>query len=458
MHQQSFAEYMRVFDRCARAYIPADAGGWDALYEALYSPLDPYRIPAGEAQALQFGCLSQVFSHHYAHSEFYRTFCQERGVSPRDIKGSDDLELIPLIPDAFFKDYPEGREFALWLGHVHTGKLPRVVIRGQSPTFDEVLGAFNSAGMCVSYSSGTGGRHTFIPRDRRTFMASEYALAKSALAMAYPSWDPSVDGYLLLPNPRKTYLYAGRVSTIYFDLMSDVQLAIDREITTDLLRLAMFQQAGLKGRMVGLVKRRQSHRMMHRITDWLDRHQRSGEHFFMTGAPFILSEVMRSLKEQGRSLDLNGQGTIVTGGGWKTNEDVRVPSAEFRGRVAEVLGIPPERCLDIYGMVESNGWMVQCPEGHYLHAPYSYFKPLVLGDDLKPVGYGEWGRYAFLDGAALSYPGFIITGDMVRMLEHCPVCDRPGPVLEAEIKRASGQDIRGCADEVRRMMAVDMGG
>jgi phenylacetate-coenzyme A ligase PaaK-like adenylate-forming protein len=456
--QQSFAEYMRVFDRCARAYIPGGTGGWDALYEALYVPLDPYRIPLDEARALQFRCISQVFAHHFALNSFYRAFCQERGVSPHDIKGPDDLELIPLIPDRFFKDYPQGRDFALWLGHVHTGKLPPVVIKGQSPTFDEVLSAFNSAGMCVSYSSGTGGRHTFIPRDGRTFMACEYALAKSALAMEYPDWDPSVDAYLLLPNPQKTYLFAGRVSAIYFDLMSDVQLAIDREITTELIRLAMSQEAGLKGQVVGLVKRRQSHRMVHQITDWLHRHRSSGAHITITGAPFILSQVMTSLKNQGQSLDFDGRGVVFTAGGWKKNESNRVPSDEFRGQVAEVLGIPPERCFDIYGMVESNGWMVHCPEGHYLHAPYSYFKPLVLGDDLKPVGYGEWGRYAFLDGAALSYPGFIITGDMVRMLEHCPVCDRPGPVLEPEVKRAPGQDIRGCADEVRRMTTMDLGG
>ena len=39
--------------------------------------------------------------------------------------------------------------------------------------------------------------------------------------------------------------------------------------------------------------------------------------------------------------------------------------------------------LDIYGMVEGNGWMVHCPEGHYLHSPYSYYKPLVLDEEYK---------------------------------------------------------------------------
>ena len=107
-------------------------------------------------------------------------------------------------------------------------------------------------------------------------------------------------------------------------------------------------------------------------------------------------------------------------------------------------------------MVEGNGWMVNCPEGHYLHAPYTYYKPLILDEEYKPTEYGEWGRFAFLDAAAMSYPGFIVTGDKVRLLKRCPVCDRPGPVLEPEVKRAKGADMRGCAEEVRRMLSSDL--
>jgi hypothetical protein len=134
------------------------------------------------------------------------------------------------------------------------------------------------------------------------------------------------------------------------------------------------------------------------------------------------------------------------------------PVAEFRKLMQEFLGIKPEHCLDIYGMVEGNGWMVLCPEGHYLHIPYTYYHPMVLDDEFKPLGFGEWGRFAFLDGSTYSYPGFIISGDKVRMLEHCPVCDRPGPVLEPEVTRAVGKEMRGCAEELRRMISSDVGG
>ena len=92
-----------------------------------------------------------------------------------------------------------------------------------------------------------------------------------------------------------------------------------------------------------------------------------------------------------------------------------------------------------------------------MHVPYYYYHPMVLDEEFNQVGYGESGRFAFLDSAAMSYPGFIVTGDQVKLLEHCPVCDRPGPVLEPEVKRVKGEEIRGCAEEVRRMLSSDIG-
>jgi hypothetical protein len=150
--------------------------------------------------------------------------------------------------------------------------------------------------------------------------------------------------------------------------------------------------------------------------------------------------------------------SIVTGGGWKTYENARIPLANFRKQVCDVLGIPEACCLDGYGMCESNAAMVQCPEGHYLHLPYTFFKPLVVDEDMIPVGYGEWGRFAFLDAIAQSYPGFIISGDHAKMLERCPVCDRPGPVLEPEIKRVKGAEVRGCAEQLRRILVDTLPG
>jgi hypothetical protein len=455
MENSDYHSYIEKFNDRMKKYIPA-RDDWTPVDHALYAPADLFRVPVPEAQTMQLRAIRYAFDRHYTHNKIYRNFCKRHGVAPEHIKTSDDLDKIPLIPDHFFKDYPAGRDFALWLGNIFTGSLPRIVIKRKNPTMDEVTAAFNASGLAVTFSSGTSGRHTFIPRDMRTFHASEYAIAKSVITMAYPLWDPLWHEYLLMPNPKKTNLFAGRACAVFFEVIEDVRVALDRDVTTELLKMTMTGPKGIKGRVVKYFAGRESRKMIAEIVRWLEFHEKGIERILLFGAPFILSLVMKKLQNEGRRFSFGDRGWVGTAGGWKSYEGARIPLGEFRRQVEHVLGIPEKYCLDMYALAESNACMLHCPEGHYLHVPYSFFKPLVLGADHQPLGYGEWGRFAFLDAAAFSYPGFIISGDMVRMLEHCPVCDRPGPVLEPEIRRAAGEEVRGCAEELRSMMAADL--
>jgi len=453
---QTYEEYINELDNRVKTYIPPK-NQWTPVDEALFAPKDLYRIPLDEAKTMQLKALKYSFKHHYEQNHFYHNFCKEHNFTPDDLKTTEDLNKIPLIPDKFFKDYPSGKEFATWLGNVYTGSLPKIVIKQKNPSYDEVIDAFNEAGVIVTYSSGTGGRHTFIPRDQRTFFNSEYALAKSLVSMMYPLWQYDSYGYLMMPNPKKNFIYAGKAVEIYFDAVKDVNVAIDQRVTTELIEMTMGGKRGLKSKLVRYVSFKKSKQMIDEIISWLEKHEKTEDIITLVGAPYILYAVMEKMKKEGLRFDFGERGGVGTGGGWKIHEHKRMSVQKFREMVHEYLGLPDKYVLDIYGMVEGNGWMVHCPEGHYLHTPYSYYKPLVLDEEFKPVGYGEWGRYAFLDAAAFSYPGFIVTGDKVRLLERCPVCDRPGPVLEPEIKRAKGEDVRGCAEEVRKMLSSDLG-
>jgi phenylacetate-coenzyme A ligase PaaK-like adenylate-forming protein len=457
MEGLSFEQYMDRFEARLTQYIPS-RHAWTPVEEALHSPRDLFRLPVAEAEALHLEAIRYAFTHHYTHNTMYRRFCDGHGLSPAAIKAPEDLERIPLIPDRFFKDYPPGRDFAAWLGNICTGDLPQVVIESQEPTFDEVIAAFKAAGMVVTYSSGTGGRHTVIPRDRRTYLAAQYAAAKTAATMLYPTWNYDGHGCLLMPNPDKTDIFAGKVASVYFDAVRHVHTALDRSVSAGQMRMLMSEDPGLRTKLFRFLAKVGSLRLVDKIIRWLERHHQAGDKIILVGPPFLIVSVMDRLQSRGRSLDLGEQAVVITGGGWKMYEQDRIPAAAFRRQVEEVLGVPGDRCLDVYGMVEGNGWMVNCPEGHYFHVPHSFFKPLVLDDEFKPLGYGQAGRFAFLDAAALSYPGFIITGDTVRLLERCPVCDRPGPVLEPEVQRASGEELRGCAEEVRHMVAMDARG
>ena len=440
----------KLSERLARYIPPRET--WTPADEALYNPPDLFRVPIDEAHAMQLKAIKYAFTRHYDSNGFYRQYCTTRGVSPGDIKTADDLFKIPLIPDLTFKQYPEGKDFARWIEKVFTGHLPKVVIKGSHPTFDQVIDAFSASGMVVTYSSGTSGRFSFIPRDQKTFLAGQYGLAKSVINM----WGGDIfetDGYLLFPNPAKTNVFVGKITSVYFDIVRDPQMAIDRELTTKDIQTAMTGGRGLKGRIFSFVQNRMQQKMIDQIILWLERHDKAGGKISLVGAPYLLYFVMQKLQADGKSFDLGEDSLVVTGGGWKVRENVRMPVKDFRKQVHDVLGIPETSCFDCYGMVEGNEFMVQCPEGHYLHVPYTFCKPIVLNEDLAPAQEGEPGRFAFLDALAGGYPGFIITGDQVRMFEHCPVCDRSGPVLEPEVRRAKGEEVRGCAEELRRALA-----
>ena len=125
----------------------------------------------------------------------------------------------------------------------------------------------------------------------------------------------------------------------------------------------------------------------------------------------------------------------------------------FREKVEEILGIPQERYHDVYAMSECSSVFLSC-EGHYKHIP-PLIVPLVLDEDLNQLDYDQVGRFAFIDPLPDSYPGFIITGDRVKILERCPKCQREGPVLDVEVTRMPGSEGRGCAAVMAELMQQD---
>ena len=162
----------RLNERLARYIPPRET--WTPADEALHTPIDLCRVRIDEAKAMQLKAITYTFTRHYTLNDFYRKYCDMQAVTPDDVRTYDDLEKIPLIPDLTFKQHPSGEDFAHWIANIFTGELPTVVIESTNPTFDDVINAFNAAGMVVAYSSGTSGRHTVIPRDMRTYLNRRY--------------------------------------------------------------------------------------------------------------------------------------------------------------------------------------------------------------------------------------------------------------------------------------------
>ncbi len=94
-------------------------------------------------------------------------------------------------------------------------------------------------------------------------------------------------------------------------------------------------------------------------------------------------------------------------------------------------------------MTEANVFMVRCDHGRF-HIP-PILEPVIFDEALLPLaGTTGHGIFGFLDPLALAYPGFIITGDLVRLVGGDCACGLSGPAI-TEIGRAQNREIKGCA-------------
>jgi hypothetical protein len=80
-----------------------------------------------------------------------------RNVRPDDIKTLDDFDRIPLIPDITFKQHPSGKDFAYWITVIFTGDVPKIVIKGANPTFDDVINALTRRAWSFRIAVGQAG-------------------------------------------------------------------------------------------------------------------------------------------------------------------------------------------------------------------------------------------------------------------------------------------------------------
>lgn len=72
--------------------------------------------------------------------------------------------------------------------------------------------------------------------------------------------------------------------------------------------------------------------------------------------------------EQSEPLKLPPESRLLTGGGWKTADEKRVPRDYFRQKASKLLGIPEENIRDGYGMAEHSAPYIECRK-HRFHVP-----------------------------------------------------------------------------------------
>ncbi len=434
-------------------YLPQEE--WKEVDKLIYGMDDYYLYNREEAEKIRFRSIKESFIHHYSNNLFYHNYCRENNVTPDDIKSEKDFSKIPLIPDTFFKDYPgdDPKQLYEWLYTVSSVDIGDYDFKGKN--LQDFFGwAEKKLNGLVTHSSGTTGKFSFMFRDEITRKRNFYSADKILLFSIFP---PAEDAHVIYPGPIKTYLTMGRwvaEGTKIFD-ENHRHFLTNRELTMDIIKILAGQISGIKDKMKLIIIQKAMKKGQMNLLRLLEELDKKGEQMYMITFPFQLYDLMKIMEEEGVYLDMGkSNSVIITGGGWKIHEGIKISPDDMANKVEEFFGIERENYRDVYGMSEMNGLVLDC-EARYKHFP-PWLYPMVLDENYEQVGYGEEGRFAFLDPAANSYPGFMTTGDRVKLMESCPECGREGVVIDGEITRMRGAEAKGCGNLMRELMVESM--
>jgi long-chain-fatty-acid---luciferin-component ligase len=148
------------------------------------------------------------------------------------------------------------------------------------------------------------------------------------------------------------------------------------------------------------------------------------------------------MAERHETLPLRKGSLLLFGGGWKLFTGKPITREQLTGMMSESFQLPAEMIVEGYSMSEMNAFTLRCEYGRF-HIP-PVIEPLILDETLNLMqGNDLRGSFAFLDPVALAYPGFIISGDEVRLVDGECQCGLTGPAV-TEISRARAREIKGC--------------
>jgi long-chain-fatty-acid---luciferin-component ligase len=426
---------------------------WDPVEKALYTT-NQFSLDEEMATEIRLEAVSHSIKYHYEHNTFYRRLCEISGVKPDDLNSPDVLHKTPLVPEHIFKGCPGPDEFVQWLAGISSDEVNLPNPGDLQGSYDEQISILRrDYDITVRTTSGSSGIPSFLPRDSTTTRRSDHWKIITYGAM-HPKF-LSVNDLLSVSMWPLYFSWANLITS-----QEHVHKLLDSNLGFETVISAMNRRRpeGIVDRLLGRKNMNHSGRellesFVNKLSELLD----TGLPGIIWSPPFLIYTLVAFVKENNIRLELGPNWKIELGGGWKLIDERPLSEEELRTLVSQTLGIPPENIYDKYGSTECLDLCALSCEGGYKHIPHSVLHPLVLNEDMEPADDGAWGRFGFLNPLIRSYPGFVITGDRVRMHKRCPACERRGPVLDSLISRMPDAEDRGCANIVREIITERLG-
>jgi len=432
----------------------AELGGALRAAAAAWASGDAY--DEGEATRLRHRAIAACHAHYRAAVPAYRRMCDDAGVG--DDPGFATIVESCTVGDDWFKSYDtawlEAGDFGAmgrWLGDACAEGAAGAAAAGAGGV-DDWLERLERAGVHVLYSSGTSGKLSFVPRgpaswESYTANGPSYLMARlQRMGLNLSAMDAVVLGF------RGGRMGIQRAGVEIARWVARVEYLYDFEIRADTLREALRTRTPEEARRARAALSAEGATASEadgreaayaRVLAACRRATAAGRAVWLFGAPYQVKELC-ALAEAARAPRFAPGSVVTLGGGWKSFEGERVERAALAATIERALGVGAGRVMEAYSMVELNSPLMCCEAGRF-HVP-PLLEPLVYDEALVPRAAGPdvTGVFGFLDATATSYPGFVVTGDEVRLVRECCPCGLVGPAIAGEVRRAPGREVRGC--------------
>ena len=432
---------------------------------------------AAQAQDLRREAILILHDHYRENIPVYRKLARDAGLT--EVKDLDPIRRHLMSTDDLFKSYRQEwlddgdfTRMNQWLATIFHQPL-EVAVSGVR-TIDDWIDRLAAHGVILAYSSGTTGSFSFVPRDQpswRLFTAApvcylapilmekglgtlvQRLLIGPATKILNPDtfaravkWMglPDYDGIFL--NFRKGNMGIQLVAQEFAPLFRHSTFLYDIDLSASALRLIARGARNEEDRKLlaafhaGAIGRKEEN--YRKIIREFKQSTNRGQKVFLFGAPYQLKELVEIISGGREKIAFKEGSFILFGGGWKTFEGEKIEKEALVRMVSEAFGVPSNLIVEGYSMTEINATLPGCDHGRF-HLPPN-IEPVILDEALEPqAGKDLRGAFGFLDPFALSYPGFVISGDNVRMKDETCPCGMEGPAL-MEVGRAPGREIKGC--------------